>query len=58
MSTEQWLKDAKTLTKTRAKLIFDELAQLASEHHLEEVWFIEEVIKNIQSLKQKSYGTP
>lgn len=58
MPTEQWMKDAKKLTKTRAKLIFDELKELATEHHLDEVWFIEEVLKNIHALKQKSYGTP
>ena len=58
MPTEQWLKDAKRLTKNSAKLIFDELECLAAEHKLDEVWVIEEVIKRIQSIKQKKYGNP
>ena len=49
---EQWIADAKDRAKAEAQDIVDNLKEIAFTEHLDEIWFIEEVIKNIHTIKE------
>ena len=49
---EQWIKDAKELAKSEAEDFVENMKYIASANNLEEVWFIEEVVKNIHTIKE------
>lgn len=51
---EQWIKDAKELAKSEAEAFVVNMKDVASANDLEEVWFIEEVIKNIHNIKENN----
>ncbi len=51
---EQWIKDAKELAKSEAEAFVENMKDIASANDLEEVWFIEEVIKNIHNIKENN----
>lgn len=49
---EQWIIDAKNRAKIEAQEIIDNLKEIAFTESLDEVWFIEEVVKNIHNMKE------
>ena len=51
---EQWIKDAKELAKSEAEAFVENMKYIASANNLEEVWFIEEVVKNIHNIKENN----
>lgn len=52
---EDWVREAKELARTEAGHIIDELRSVADENNLDRVWFIEEVVANINKLKKSEY---
>ena len=51
---EQWIKDAKELAKSEAETFVENMKYIASANDLEDVWFIEEVLKNIHNIKENN----
>lgn len=51
---EQWIKDAKELAKSEAEAFVENMKDIASVNNLDEIWFIEEVIKNIHNMKENN----
>ena len=51
---EQWIADAKDRAKVEAQDIVDNLKEIAFTEHLDEIWFIDEVVKNIHVIKETS----
>lgn len=49
---EQWVKEAKDRARTEAEFFINDMKLTAEEEDLEPIWFIDEVIKNIQRLKK------
>lgn len=49
---EQWLINAKKRAKIEAQEIVDNLKKIAITESLDEIWFIEEVVKNIHNIKE------
>ena len=49
---EDWIRAAKELARTEAGHIIDELRSAADENNLDRVWFIEEVVANINKYQQ------
>lgn len=52
---EQWIRDAKKLAKKQAQEFVDNLKEIASTENLDDVWFVEEVVKYIHVLKETNY---
>lgn len=51
---EQWIKDAKELAKSEAESFVENMKDIASANNLDEIWFIEEVVKNIHNIKENN----
>ena len=51
---EQWIIEAKELAKNEAKEFVENMREVAITNHLDEVWFIEEVVNNIHKLKSSN----
>ena len=51
---EQWIKDAKELAKYEAETFVENMKYIASTNNLDDVWFIEEVVKNIHNMKENN----
>lgn len=49
---EQWLKDVKDRAKTEAECFVEDMKRIAEKENLDSVWFIEEVVKNIHTIKE------
>lgn len=50
---EQWLREAKDRAKDKAKDVIKELTLIADIKDIDKEWFIDEVLKNISSIRQK-----
>ena len=48
---EQWLKEAKKRAKDEAEYIASEIADIADSLNVEREWFFEEVVMNINKMK-------
>ena len=51
---EQWIKDAKDKAKTTAECFVEDMRRIAEEENLDHVWFVEEVVKNIHTIKENN----
>lgn len=49
---EQWIADAKDRAKTEAECFVEDMKHIAEKENLDPVWFIEEVVKNIHTIKE------
>lgn len=49
---EQWIVEAKDLAKNEAKEFVENMREVAFTNHLDDIWFIEEVVKNIHNIKE------
>lgn len=49
---DDWLVEAKERAKSEAKDFIENMNDIADELNIEPIWFIEEVVKNIQFLKK------
>ena len=50
---EQWIKEAKDRAKAEAECFIEDMKNIADKDNIDPIWFIDEVIKNIHSLKDE-----
>ena len=50
-----WLQEAKNRAEFEADVFIEEMKSLAEQSNIEVTWFLEEVIKNLNKIKNEKY---